>query len=334
MIRSAKPWRARSSAFRSSRLRISERSVGDVGEVAHRTGEVVVGDGHDLLAQLLQLRAEVDLDAAERLLLVVVGERDVELGRLARPQAEEMLLETGDEALLADDERHPVGGPAVERNAVAGADIADDRPVALRGRALLDRAERGLLVAELVQDALHLGVVDRLDLGLEREVGVVAELHLGAQRHGRLVAERLPLLGLDDLDLGAADDEDVGVVGGALRPLAVAGLDERLDGLVPDRALAQDTLEHAARGLAGAEPGDAGALAQAAGGVGDGARNAIDGELHLDDEGALLGRGRGHMHGRGSIGADPGHRPTSVPARSVSRPDRLRCRRRPRGARR
>ena len=183
-------------------------------------------------------------------------------------------------------------------------------------------------------DALDLGVVDRHDLGLEREVGVVAELHLGAQRHGRLVAERLPLLGLDDLDLGAADDEDVGVVGGALRPLAVAGLDERLDGLVPDRALAQDTLEHAARGLAGAEPGDAGALAQAAGGVGDGARDAIDGELHLDDEGALLGRGRGHMHGRGSIGADPGHRPIGVPARSVSRPDRVRCRRRPRGARR
>ncbi len=304
---------------------------GHVGEVAHRAGEVVVGDGHDLLAQLLQLCAEVDLDAAERLLLVVVGERDVELGRLARPHAEEMLLEAGDEALLADDERHPVGGPAVEWSAVTRADVADDRPVALRGRPLLDRAQRRLLVAELVHDALDLGVVDGLDLGPEREVGVVAQLHLGAQRHNRLVAERLPLLGLDDLDLGAPDDEDVGVVGGALRPLAVAGLDERLDGLVPDRALAQDTLEHAARGLARAEPGDPGALAQAAGGVGDGARNAIDGELHLDDEGALLGRGRSHMHGRGSIGADQGHRPIGRLRRALVAAPATRAEQEPRG---
>ena len=287
---------------------------GHVGEVAHRRREVVVGRRQQLLAELLQLHAEVALGTAERLLLVVVGEGDVELDRIARLETDEVLLEPGDEPLLADDERHPVRGAAVEGDTVTGPDEADDRPVSLGRRALLDGAEGCLLVAELVHDALDLGIVDGFDLGLEREAGVVTQLHLGAHRDGRLVPERLAFLRVDQLDVRPADDHDRRVVGRAARPFAVARVDERLDGLLPYGALAEDAFQHAARGLAGTEACDAGALAEAAGGVGDAARNLLDGELDLDDEGALLGGGRGHMHGRRSIGAASRHRRSPVRA--------------------
>ena len=84
MIRSLNSWRARSRALRSSRSRDVGPEGGQVGVVAHRLGERVVGVGQDLLAQLLEVDREVGLLAGQRRLRVVVGERDVELGRLAR----------------------------------------------------------------------------------------------------------------------------------------------------------------------------------------------------------------------------------------------------------
>ena len=50
---------------------------------------------------------------------VVVGEGDVELGRAADLEPEQVGLEARDQALLAEDERHPLGRPALERLAVA-----------------------------------------------------------------------------------------------------------------------------------------------------------------------------------------------------------------------
>ena len=137
--------------------------------VAHRLGERVVGVGEDLLAELLEVHLEVGDLAGERRLRVVLRERDVELGGLAGLEADDVRLEARDQAVLAEDQRHPVGLAAVERVAVLRPEEPDDRPVAVLRRAILDRRELCVLVPQLVDDLVDLRVVDRLDLGREVE---------------------------------------------------------------------------------------------------------------------------------------------------------------------
>ena len=126
---------------------------------------------------------------------------------------------------------------------------ADHGPVAVLRRAVLDRRELGVLVAQLLDDLVDLGLVDRLDLGREVELRVVAELDLGADLDGRLEAQRLALLGVDDLDVRVGERDDPLLDD----RLAVRVLDEVLDGLVDDRGGAEDALEDRPRGLAGTE---------------------------------------------------------------------------------
>ena len=212
--------------------------------------------------------------AGQLRLRVVVREGDVELGRAADLEPDEVRLEARDQPLLAEDQRHPLGRAALERLAVAGAHEGDDRVVAVLGAAALDGRQRRVLVAQLLDDLVDLGVVDRLDLGPEVEVLVVAELDLGADLDGRLEDERLALLGLDDLDVGVGQRQDLLLDEG----LAVGVLDEVLDGLVEDRARPEVPLEDGARRLARPEAGDARPARQPADGVvrwrGRGARRA------------------------------------------------------------
>ena len=125
---------------------------GHVGEVAHRLGEVVVEVGQELLAELLEVDREVGRLAGQRRLAVVIGEDDVELGGAADLEPDEIGLEARDEPLLAEDQRHPLRRATLEGHAVAGADEADHGVVAGLGGAVLDRPERGVLVAQLVDD--------------------------------------------------------------------------------------------------------------------------------------------------------------------------------------
>ena len=76
MMRSAKAWRARSSALAVMRSRRSARSASEVLVRADERGEVVVGLGQAPLAQLPQTHRELDVGAGQLLLAVVVGERD------------------------------------------------------------------------------------------------------------------------------------------------------------------------------------------------------------------------------------------------------------------
>ena len=115
----------------------------------------------------------------------------------------------GDQPLLAEDQRHPLGAAALERLAVARPGERDDRVVAVLRAAALDRGQRRVLVAQLLEDLVDPGVVDGLDLGPEVEVLVVAELDLGRHLDGRLEDERLALLGLDDLDIGVRQRQEV-----------------------------------------------------------------------------------------------------------------------------
>ena len=184
---------------------------------------------------------------------IVVGERDVELGRPADLEAEQVGLEARDEALLPEDQRHPLGGAALERLTVTRPDERDHRVVAVACAAAFDGGQGRVLVAQLVDDLVDPVVVDGLDLRPEVEVLVVAELDLGRHLDGRLEDERLALLGLDDFDVGVGQRQEFLLD----QRLAIGVLDEVLDGLVEDGARAEVSLEDRARRLARAEAGHA-----------------------------------------------------------------------------
>ena len=89
------------------------------------------------------------------------------LGLAADLEPDQVGLEARDQPLLAEDQRHPLGAAALERLAVARPDERDDRVVAVPGAAVLDRRERRVLVAQLVDHLVDPGVVDGVDLGLK-----------------------------------------------------------------------------------------------------------------------------------------------------------------------
>ncbi len=232
MIRSAKPWRARSRALRSSRTPDVRLEGREVGELAKGADEVLVELRQDLLAQLANLDREVGLLAGQLGLGVVLREGDVELGRAADLEADEVRLEARDQALLAEDQRHPLRRAALERDAVARAVERNDRVVTVLRAAALDSRQRRILVAQLLDHLVDPGVVDRVDLRREVEVLVVAERHLGADLDGRLEDERLALLGLDDLHIGVRQGQNARLEDG----FAIGVLDQVFDGLVGHRA--------------------------------------------------------------------------------------------------
>ena len=211
-----------------------------------------------------------------------------------------MTLEARDEAFLADDQRHPVGGPALERLAVARPLERDHRVVAVLRATILDGRQCRVLVAQLFDDLVDPCVVDDLDLGLEVEVLVVAELDLRADLDRRLEDDRLALLGLDDLDVRVRQRQDRLVD----QCLAVGIVDQVLDGLVQDDAGPERALEHRPRSLAGAKAGDARTAREPPDGVIDGAAQTLRRELDLEDERAVGRGGGGDLHCPGSIGRE------------------------------
>ena len=140
--------------------------------------------------------------AAERLFLVVVREHDIELALISFGRAEEVVLETGDEPVLAEDERHAIRRAAREGDSVASADEGQHGIVALLAAAVRDRLERTLVLSQLVEDFLDHGLVDGLDFRLEAEMFVVADRDVRPDLHDRLEDERLALFALGDLHFG------------------------------------------------------------------------------------------------------------------------------------
>ena len=253
----------------------------EVCEIAERADEVVVELGLDLLAQLAELDREVGLLAGQLGLGVVVGERDVELGRATDLETQQVRLEPGDQPLLAEDQGHALGAATLERLAVARSRERDDRVVAVLGAAALDRGERRVLVTQLLEDLVDAGVVDRLDLGSEVEVLVVAELDLGRDLDGRLEDERLALLGLDDLDIGVRQRQEVLLDHG----FAICVTDQVLDRLVENGARAEMALENRSGGLARPEARHARPARQATDRVVDGAAEPLGRQLDLEQDG-------------------------------------------------
>ena len=172
---------------------------------------------------------------------------------------------------------------ALERLAVARADERDDRVVAVLRAAILDRGERRVLVAQLLDDLVDPGVVDGLDLRGEVEAACSRRADLRADLDRRLEDERLAFLGLHDLDVGVRERQDLLLD----ERLAIGRLDEVLDRVVEDGARAERALEDGARRLAGAEPGDARAAREVLDGLADGAVEPLGRELDLEVDGGL-----------------------------------------------
>ena len=124
----------------------------------------IVGGWQAALAQLAHARRELDVLAGELCLAVVVREADREGLLLVLGQADQVVLEARDHPLVADDQRQPLRRGALDRLAVQPALERDHGEVALLGRPALDRHERGLLVAQLLDHLVDLGVVRLVDL--------------------------------------------------------------------------------------------------------------------------------------------------------------------------
>ena len=83
--------------------------------------------------------------------------------------------------------------------------------------------------------------------------------------------------------------------------VAIGRLDEPVDRLLEDGAVAEDGLEDAAGRLAGSEAGDLGPAGEGAGRLADGLGQALGRDLDLDEDRALGSGGGGDLHRRRSI---------------------------------
>ena len=109
----------------------------------------------------------------------------------ALAQPDQVVLETGDEALPTQDQRHPLAGRALDRLAIARALEADHSVVVGRRATTLDGHQRGLLVAQLLDDLVDQFVVDRVDRDLEGIVAVGTQLYLGPHGQGDAIRRAL-----------------------------------------------------------------------------------------------------------------------------------------------
>ena len=106
-------------------------------------------------------------------------------------EADVVTLEPRDEALLAKDQRHPLGRAALEGLAVPGADERDHGVVAVLRSAVLDRAEGRVLVAQLLDHPPGTSArgVERRRVPDLPELGGHRRGSLGQDRRGRRVIE-------------------------------------------------------------------------------------------------------------------------------------------------
>ena len=137
---------------------------------AERLGEIVVELG---LARLLHL-ADDDVEgrglACEILGTVIFGEGHVDHGFVIGLQADELVLETGDELARTDDHGHAFALAAFERHAIDLAFEVDDDLVAFLGLVALGRGVIALLAVGDALQRLGHGFLGRLDRqALERD---------------------------------------------------------------------------------------------------------------------------------------------------------------------
>ena len=190
---------------------------------------------------------------AGQILVVILGEGDVEILLLTGLHADDLILKAGNEAAGTELELVVLALAALERLAIVEAFEVDDGDVALLGLAV-NRDEAGVALGHLVQALLNVVSAD-LDLFLLRgQALVLAELDLGIHGNGRLEGEAVLVdLVVHDLDLGIADNVEAALADG-LRICLGQG---DVNGIAVENTRAVELLNHLAGGLAGAEAGNA-----------------------------------------------------------------------------
>ena len=190
---------------------------------------------------------------AGQILVIILGEGDVEILLFAGLHADDLILKAGDEAAGTELELVVLALAALERLAIVEAFEVDDGDVALLGLAV-NRDKAGVALGHLVQALLNVISAD-LDLFLLRgQALVLAELDLGIHGNGRLEGEAVLVdLVVHDLDLGIADNVEAALADG-LRICLGQG---DVNGIAVENTRAVELLNHLAGGLAGAEAGNA-----------------------------------------------------------------------------
>ena len=144
--------------------------------------------GHALLAQLEHGDLEVGGPSGELRLLVIVGEGHGKGLRVASRRPTRLSSKPGmkrSRPMISG--IRSVCAPSIGAPSLRAVE-ADHGVVVGGGAAILDRHQRGLLVAQLLDDLVDRGVVDHVDRDPEWVVGVGAELHLRPQGQSHPVA--------------------------------------------------------------------------------------------------------------------------------------------------
>ena len=158
-----------------------------------------------LLLDLLDRAVEGRLLAGQRLGLVVLGERHLDLAVVAGGGSLELVLETWDQAPRAELEHEAAGLAALERLPVGLADEVEHHEVALL-RGAVDVLERGQGLPQALELRVDLLGVDLRLTPADLDLLVVAELRRGPDADLERELERIALLGeIADLDLGVSD---------------------------------------------------------------------------------------------------------------------------------
>ena len=221
---------------------------------------------------------------AGQILVIILGEGDVEILLLTGLHADDLILKAGNEAAGTELELVVLALAALERLAIVEAFEVDDGDVALLGLAV-NRDEAGVALGHLVQALLNVVSAD-LDLFLLRgQALVLAELDLGIHGNGRLEGEAVLVdLVVHDLDLGIADNVEAALADG-LRICLGQG---DVNGIAVENARAVELFDHLAGGLAGAEAGNAELAAGLGVGLGNGGFKFLRADLDGHRDSALF----------------------------------------------
>ena len=226
---------------------------------------------------------EDDLLAGE-ILVIILGEGNVEVLLVAGLHADDLILKAGNEAAGAELELIVLALAALERLAVVEALEVDHGNVALLGLAVHGN-EAGVALSHLVQALLHIVSADLDLLLLGGQALVLAELDLGVHGDGRLEGETVLVdLVVHDLNFGIADDIESTLADG----LRICLGQSDVNGIAVEHARAVELFDHLAGGLAGAEAGNAELVAGLGISLGDGGFKLLRADLDGHRDSALF----------------------------------------------
>ena len=226
---------------------------------------------------------EDDLLAGE-ILVIILGEGNVEVLLVAGLHADDLILKAGNEAAGAELELIVLALAALERLAVVEALEVDHGNVALLGLAVHGN-EAGVALSHLVQALLHIVSADLDLLLLGGQALVLTELDLGIHSDGRLEGEAVLVdLVVHDLNFGIADDIESALADS----LRICLGQSDVNGIAVEHARAVELFDHLAGGLAGAEAGNAELVAGLGISLGDGGFKLLRADLDGHRDSALF----------------------------------------------